>query len=125
ERLVPREDPDISDAIREILEAGGISVRTGAECIRFSRHPKGVAVGLYCDEGVPEVLGSNVLLATGRRPNTDDLGLNAAGVERDEHGYIKVDDDLSTSVDGIWALGDCNGKGAFTHTAYNDFEIVA
>ncbi|MFN7024089.1 MAG: FAD-containing oxidoreductase [Pseudorhizobium sp.] len=125
ERLISREDTDVSDAIREVLEEEGISVRTGAECIRFNRHPKGVAVGLYCNDGDPEVVGSDVLLATGRRPNTDDLGLDIAGIERDERGYIKVNDDLSTSVDGVWALGDCNGNGAFTHTAYNDFEIVA
>ncbi len=125
ERLIPREDPDVSNAIREILDAEGISVRTGAECIRFGRHAKGATVGLSCNEGEPEFVCTDVLLGTGRRPNTDDLGLDAAGVECDERGYIKVDDDLSTSVDGIWALGDCNGKGAFTHTAYNDFEIVA
>ena len=72
-----------------------------------------------------EVVGSHVLLAVGRRPNTDDLGLDKAGVATDERGYIEVDDQLRTSVPGIWALGDCNGRGAFTHTAYNDFEIVA
>ncbi|MET3586997.1 pyruvate/2-oxoglutarate dehydrogenase complex dihydrolipoamide dehydrogenase (E3) component [Pseudorhizobium tarimense] len=125
DRLISREDPEISDAIRGILEKEGVQVRTGAECIRFSRHPQGIAVGLSCSEGAPEVIGSDVLLATGRRPNTDDLGLKAAGVEVDERGYIKVNDDLSTNVPGIYALGDCNGKGAFTHTAYNDFEIVA
>ncbi|WP_262913460.1 FAD-containing oxidoreductase [Rhizobium halophilum] len=125
DRLIGREDPEISDAIREILEAEGIQVRASAECIRFSRHPQGVAVGLSCSDGEPEVIGSDVLLATGRRPNTDDLGLEAAGVEFDDRGYIKVNDNLSTNVEGIWALGDCNGKGAFTHTAYNDFEIVA
>ncbi|HEV7435133.1 MAG TPA: FAD-containing oxidoreductase [Pseudorhizobium sp.] len=125
DRLIGREDPEISDAIREILETEGIQVRTSAECIRFSRRPRGVAVGLSCTDGEPEVIGSDVLLATGRRPNTDDLGLEAAGVEVDDRGYIKVNDYLSTNVEGIWALGDCNGKGAFTHTAYNDFEIVA
>ncbi|MEB2847289.1 FAD-containing oxidoreductase [Rhizobiales bacterium RZME27] len=124
-RLVSREDEDVSDTIRKILEAEGITVRTGAECIRFRRHESGVAVGVNCTEGEPEVIGSDVLLAVGRRPNTDDLGLDKAGVEVDERGYIKVDDDLSTSAEGIWALGDCNGRGAFTHTAYNDFEIVA
>ncbi|MGI2030925.1 FAD-containing oxidoreductase [Rhizobium panacihumi] len=124
-RLVSREDEDVSDAIRDILEAEGITVRTGAECIRFRRQENGVAVGVNCTEGEPEVIGSDVLLAVGRRPNTDDLGLDKAGVERDERGYIKVGDDLSTNVEGIWALGDCNGRGAFTHTAYNDFEIVA
>lgn len=125
DRLIRREDPDVSDAIREILESEGITVRTGADCIRFRRHEEGIAIGLECSEGEPEIIGSDVLLATGRRPNTDDLGLDTAGVELDERGYIKVDDGLSTTVDCIWALGDCNGKGAFTHTAYNDFEIVA
>lgn len=125
DRLIRREDPDVSQAIREILESEGITVRTGAECIRFRRHDEGTSVGVECGEGDPEIIGSDILLATGRRPNTDDLGLETAGVELDERGYIQVDDGLSTNVDGIWALGDCNGKGAFTHTAYNDFEIVA
>lgn len=124
-RLVSREDEDVSDAIRKILEAEGITVRTGAECIRFRAHENGVAVGVNCTQGEPEVIGSDVLLAVGRRPNTDDLGLDKAGVETDARGYITVNDDLSTNVEGIWALGDCNGRGAFTHTAYNDFEIVA
>lgn len=124
-RLVGREDEDISQAIREILEAEGIHIRTGAECIRFRKHEDGVAVGVDCTDGAPEVIGSDVLLAVGRRPNTDDLGLDKAGVELDAKGYIKVGDDLSTNVEGIWAMGDCNGKGAFTHTAYNDFEIIA
>ncbi|CAN7474775.1 FAD-containing oxidoreductase [Neorhizobium sp. LjRoot104] len=124
-RLVGREDEEISQAIREILEAEGIHVRTGAECIRFRKHEDGVAVGVDCTDGAPEVIGSDVLLAVGRRPNTDDLGLDKAGVELDARGYIKVGDDLSTNVAGIWAMGDCNGRGAFTHTAYNDFEIIA
>ncbi len=124
-RLVSREDPDISDMIREILEAEGIHIRTSAECITFEPHPDGVAVGVDCTEGVPEVIGSDVLLAVGRRPNTDDLGLDKAGVALDERGYIKVDNGLATNVAGIYAMGDCNGRGAFTHTAYNDFEIIA
>ena len=125
ERLIAREDPDISDEIREILEAEGIHIRTGAECIRLEPHPEGAAVGVDCTDGPPTIVGSDVLLATGRRPNTDDLGLDKAGVDVDERGYIKVHDDLTTTAKDIWALGDCNGKGAFTHTAYNDFEIVA
>ena len=124
-RLVPREDPEISSAIRAFLEEEGIAVRTDADCIAFHRHPDGVAVSVDCTNGDPEVIGSHVLLAVGRRPNTDDLGLDAAGVAVDARGYIEVDDRLETSVPGIWALGDCNGRGAFTHTAYNDFEIVA
>jgi len=124
-RLVSREDADVSEAIRDVLTAEGVTVRTGAECIAFARHADGIAVRLDCDSGAPEVVASHVLLAVGRRPNTDDLGLDAAGVATDDRGYIVVDDRLATNVPGIWALGDCNGRGAFTHTAYNDFEIVA
>jgi pyruvate/2-oxoglutarate dehydrogenase complex dihydrolipoamide dehydrogenase (E3) component len=124
-RLLPREDEDISAAIQSILEAEGIIVRTGAECIRFARHEQGIAVGVNCALGEPEAVGSHVLLAIGRRPNTDDLGLENAGVDIDARGYIRVNDRLETNVAGIWALGDCNGRGAFTHTAYNDYEIVA
>lgn len=124
-RLVAREDEDVSLAIQQILEAEGIDIRTSAECIAFASHPDGVAVRVDCTEGTPEVIGSHVLLAVGRQPNTDDLGLDRAGVTTDTHGYITVDDQLRTNVPGIWALGDCNGRGAFTHTAYNDFEIVA
>lgn len=124
-RLVAREDEDISEAIREILEREGITVRTGAECISFAPHAQGVSVGVNCANGEPAVIGSQVLLAVGRRPNTGDLGLEKAGVATDARGYITVDDNLTTNVPGIWALGDCNGRGAFTHTAYNDFEIIA
>jgi pyruvate/2-oxoglutarate dehydrogenase complex dihydrolipoamide dehydrogenase (E3) component len=123
-RLIRREDPDVSNAIHEIFEREGIGIRLNATCVRLSRDGDGVAVGVDCREGAPEVRGSHVLLATGRRPNTDDLGLERAGVAVDNHGYIGVDDALRTSVPGIWALGDCNGRGAFTHTSYNDAEIV-
>ena len=124
-RTVHREDPDVSTAISEILEAEGIHLRTKAECIRVARSSDDVLVGVDCKDGPPEIRGSQLLLAVGRRPNTDDLGLDRAGIAQDEQGYIIVDDQLRTNVPGIWALGDCNGKGAFTHTAYNDFEIVA
>ncbi|MGE7139132.1 FAD-containing oxidoreductase [Luteibacter sp. NPDC031894] len=124
-RLVQREDEDTSAEIRAFLEDEGIEVRTGACCIRLGRHAEGVTVGVDCTEGAPEVVGTHVLLAVGRRPNTDDLGLEHAGIETDERGYIKVDDGLATTADGVWAVGDCNGKGAFTHTAWNDYEIVA
>ena len=124
-RLIGREDADVSDAIRDFLEAEGIAVRLAAECIRFAGHPAGATVGVDCETGAPEVTGSHVLLAMGRRPNTDDLGVEAAGLKLDPRGFIPVDEQLRTEVEGIWALGDCNGKGAFTHTAYNDFEIVA
>jgi len=124
-RLIAREDEDVSAAVRTILEGEGIHVRTGAECIRLAPHADGVAVSVDCTSGPPEAIGSDVLLAVGRRPNTDDLGLDKAGIATDGRGYITVDDPLATTVPGLWALGDCNGRGAFTHTAYNDYEIVA
>jgi len=124
-RLVGREDPDVSDAVRDILEKEGLHIRTSAECIRFSKGSPGVRVGVDCMHGDPEILCSDVLLAVGRRPNTDDLGLERASVALDPRGYVMVDESLQTNVTGIWALGDCNGRGAFTHTAYNDYEIVA
>ena len=124
-RLVPREDPDVSDAVRAILEAEGIAIRCSAECIRFAALGPDVEVGVDCQSGEPAVAGSHALVAVGRRPNTDDLGLDAAGVAIDGSGFIVVDDELRTSVPHIWALGDCNGRGAFTHTSYNDYEIVA
>jgi pyruvate/2-oxoglutarate dehydrogenase complex dihydrolipoamide dehydrogenase (E3) component len=123
--LIAREDPDVSEAIRGILEAEGIEVRTSAQCIRLEQHAAGAAVSVDCAEGALVLSGSHVLLAVGRRPNTDDLGLDRAGVVTDARGYVKVDDALATSVPGIWALGDCNGRGAFTHTSWNDYEIVA
>jgi pyruvate/2-oxoglutarate dehydrogenase complex dihydrolipoamide dehydrogenase (E3) component len=125
DRLIKREDPEVSAAVQEILAAEGIHIRVGAECVRLEASGKDVRVHVICRDGEPEILGSHLLLAVGRRPNTDDLGLETAGVKTDGKGYIVVDDELRTSVPGIWALGDCNGKGAFTHTAYNDFEIVA
>jgi pyruvate/2-oxoglutarate dehydrogenase complex dihydrolipoamide dehydrogenase (E3) component len=124
-RLVSREDEDVSQSVKEILEAEGIACRLDAECIRFEPRGADVLVGLDCDRGSREEVGSHVLLAVGRRPNTDDLGLEKAGVETDKHGFIMVDDGLATNVAGVWALGECNGRGAFTHTAFNDFEIVA
>jgi pyruvate/2-oxoglutarate dehydrogenase complex dihydrolipoamide dehydrogenase (E3) component len=123
--LISREDEAVSDAIREALEAEGIKVRLQSECIRFAPRGADIAVGVNSSAGEPEEVGSHVLLAVGRRPNTDDLGLDAAGVETDAHGYIVVDDELRTNVPHIWALGDCNGRGAFTHTSHNDYEIAA
>jgi pyruvate/2-oxoglutarate dehydrogenase complex dihydrolipoamide dehydrogenase (E3) component len=123
-RLIGREDADVSDAVREILENEGVEVRLNAGCIGFAREGDEIVASVDCASGAPKVRGSHVLLAVGRRPNTDDLGLEAAGVAVDARGYIVVDDQLRTSAPGIWALGDCNGKGAFTHTAYNDGEIV-
>jgi pyruvate/2-oxoglutarate dehydrogenase complex dihydrolipoamide dehydrogenase (E3) component len=124
-RLIGREDADVSEAVADILRGEGIALRLNAECIRFAPHDDGIAVGVNCGEGQPEIVGSHVLLAVGRRPNTDDLGLDVVGIATDARGYITVDDGLQTSVPGVYALGDCNGRGAFTHTAYNDFEIVA
>ena len=124
-RLISREDEDISDAIRQILADEGIDIRLDAKCISAHKTADGVQVGLDCTEPRRQVRGSHLLLAVGRIPNTHDLGLDKAGVETDSAGYIKVDDQLRTSVPGIWALGDCNRKGAFTHTSYNDYEIVA
>jgi pyruvate/2-oxoglutarate dehydrogenase complex dihydrolipoamide dehydrogenase (E3) component len=124
-RLISREDADVSDAIREILEAEEIEIRLNAECIRFAARGRDIAVGVNCLTGEPEEVGSHALLAVGRRPNTEDLGLEAAGVAVDPRGFIIVDEALRTSAPNIWALGDCNGRGAFTHTSYNDFEIAA
>ncbi len=122
-RLAPREDEDVSAAVREILAAEGIDIVVDADDVRISKHGKGFE--LTPRAGADAIAGSHLLLAVGRRPNTDDLGLEAAGVQTDARGYIVVDDQLKTNVDHIWAMGDCNGKGAFTHTSYNDFEIVA
>ena len=124
-RLIPREDEDISQAVLEILENEDIEVRLGAECISFDKRGEEIAVNVSCNNEMQESIGTHVLLAVGRVPNTHDLGLDKAGVEQDERGMINVDDELKTNVPGIWAMGECNGKGAFTHTSYNDYEIVA
>jgi pyruvate/2-oxoglutarate dehydrogenase complex dihydrolipoamide dehydrogenase (E3) component len=124
-RLIGREDPDVSDAVGKILAAEDIEIRVGAKCIALETRPGGIRVKVDCLEGSPAIDGSHILLAVGRVPNTDDLGLREAGIETDSRGYIKVDDTLQTSAENVYALGDCNGRGAFTHTAYNDFEIVA
>ena len=124
-RLVGREDEDVSRAIQEFLAAEGIQVHVDAKCLSLKKAADGVSVGLDCREGDPVARGSHVLLAVGRVPNTDDLGLDKAGIKTDARGYIEVDEGLRTTNPRVWALGDCNGKGAFTHTAYNDYEIVA
>ena len=124
-RVVAREDEDVSLAIQDFLRAEGIELRLDAECISAQKEAEGLSVGLSCEEGAPREPGTHVLLAVGRAPNTEDLGLEAAGITTDKRGYIEVDEALRTSNPHVWALGDCNGKGAFTHTAYNDYEIVA
>jgi pyruvate/2-oxoglutarate dehydrogenase complex dihydrolipoamide dehydrogenase (E3) component len=124
-RLIAREDEDVSLAIQDFLQAEGIRLRLNATCISLHKSRNGVDVDVSCVEGSPRESGSHVLLAVGRVPNTEDLGLGRAGIHTDKHGYIEVDESLRTSNPNVWALGDCNGKGAFTHTAYNDYEIVA
>ena len=124
-RLIAREDEDVSQGVQAVLELEGIEVRHDAECFSVSKEGSGVAVNVRCTSGSPKVVGSHLLLAVGRVPNTDDLGLEAAGIETDQRGYIVVDEQLRTTNPNAWALGDCNGKGAFTHTSYNDYEIVA
>jgi pyruvate/2-oxoglutarate dehydrogenase complex dihydrolipoamide dehydrogenase (E3) component len=125
ERLLPHEDPEVSEAVFDILQREGIALHLGAECIELNGQAGDVGVLARCAQPGMEVRGTHLLMATGRRPNTDMLGLDKAGVATDKHGYIIVDDQCRTNVEGIWAMGDCNGKGAFTHTAYNDYEIVA
>lgn len=122
-RLASREDEDVSAAVQEILRAEGIDIVVNADDVRIAKTGNGFE--LAPRDGAPSVRGSHLLLAVGRRPNTDDLDLAAAGVRTDARGYILVDDQLKTNVEHIWAMGDCNGRGAFTHTSYNDFEIVA
>jgi pyruvate/2-oxoglutarate dehydrogenase complex dihydrolipoamide dehydrogenase (E3) component len=123
-RLIAREDEDVSAAVADILRAEGIALALGASDLRLAKRGNDI-VASFDAGGRREVAGSHLLIAVGRRPNTDDLGLETAGVAVNKHGFIEIDDQLRTNVPGIWALGDCNGRGAFTHTAYNDFEIVA
>jgi pyruvate/2-oxoglutarate dehydrogenase complex dihydrolipoamide dehydrogenase (E3) component len=124
-RLIGREDDEVSTAIQEILEGEGIDFRLNAKCLSLTRHGNGIAINVSCEAEPREIAGSHLLLAVGRVPNTADLGLDKAGVATDARGYIQVDDQLRTNVPGIFALGDANGRGAFTHTSYNDYEIVA
>ena len=124
-RLIAREDEAVSVEIQAILEGEGIDIRLNAQCLSVAKHDNGITVDLSCANLSQKVTGSHLLLAVGRVPNTADLGLSEAGITTDERGYILVDDQLRTNVAGIWALGDVNGRGAFTHTSYNDYEIVA
>jgi len=125
ERIIGRDDEDVSAAVKDILEGEGVQFRLQADCIEARATESGVAVRVSCEIGPEEVTGSHLLLAVGRIPNTDDLGLDKAGIECSPRGMINVDDHLSTNSPGIWAMGDVNGRGAFTHTSYNDYEIIA
>ena len=125
DRLISRDDDDVSEAVKEILESEGVEIRLNAECIEVAQRGDQVVVGMECREDPKEVVGSHLLLAVGRTPNTDDLGLDKAGVETDGRGYITVDDQLRSNVPHIWVMGDAHGRGAFTHTSYNDYEIIA
>jgi pyruvate/2-oxoglutarate dehydrogenase complex dihydrolipoamide dehydrogenase (E3) component len=123
-QLLPREDADVSDGIRTILENEGVHFAMGSECLSLAKDGGRIVVGAACGSEQPVIVGSHVLLAVGRRPNTDGLGLDVAGVQTDARGYITVDDQCRTSAEGVWAVGDCNGRGAFTHTSWNDHEVV-
>ncbi len=125
DRVITRDDEDVSEAVQGILENEGVQFRLSAECVAVEKRDAGLSVGVSCDDEPKEIAGSHLLLAVGRVPNTDDLGLDKAGIETDARGYIEVDDQLRTNVEGVWAIGEVNGRGAFTHTSYNDFEIVA
>lgn len=125
DQIIAREDEDVSSGLQRLLEDEGIAFRLNASCISLRKNGHGVAVGVDCTSGAPTVEGSHVLLAVGRRPNTDDLGLDEAGIATGDRGFIRVDDRCRTNVDGVWAIGECNGRGAFTHTSYNDYEVVA
>lgn len=125
DEIIGREDPTTSKTVREILEKEGIKFRLNSKCISASQSGKEITVNIACESGPPVLTGTHLLAATGRRPNSSDLGLEHTDIETNERGYIKTTDVLQTTAEGVWALGDVNGKGAFTHTAYNDFEIVA
>jgi pyruvate/2-oxoglutarate dehydrogenase complex dihydrolipoamide dehydrogenase (E3) component len=125
DRPIAKEDEDVSETVRSVLEAEGVAFRLSATCIGLSVTPTGVSASVDCTDGAPTLDGSHVLVAVGRRPNTDDLGLDAAGIAVDARGFVTVDDQCRTNVPGVWALGECNGRGAFTHTSYNDYEVVA
>ncbi len=124
-RLIAREDEDVSQAVAAFLAKEGVDVQLNAKCLSLAKRGDDIVMALDCEGGKREVVGSHLLIATGRRPNTDDLGLDRAGIKQDARGYIEVDDQLRTNVAGVWALGDCNGRGAFTHTSWNDYEIVS
>jgi len=124
-RLIAREDEDVSQAVADFLKEEGIDVRVGSKVIGVEKQGNSIAVKLDSAGKNSQIVGTHLLVAVGRRPNTDDLGLDKAGIATDARGYVQVDDQLRTNIAGIWAMGDCNGRGAFTHTSWNDFQIVA
>jgi pyruvate/2-oxoglutarate dehydrogenase complex dihydrolipoamide dehydrogenase (E3) component len=124
-RLIAREDADVSQAVAGFLKEEGIDVRVDSKLTAVEMQGNLIAAKIETAGGVSQIVGTHMLVATGRRPNTDDLGLDKAGIATDARGYIVVDDQLRTNISGVWAMGDCNGRGAFTHTSWNDFEIVA
>ena len=124
-RLISREDEDVSQAVTGFLKEEGIDVRVNSEVVGVEKQGNSIVAKAESSGRVSQIAGTHLLVATGRRPNTDDLGLDKAGIGTDARGYILVDDQLRTNISSIWAMGDCNGQGAFTHTSWNDFEIVA
>jgi pyruvate/2-oxoglutarate dehydrogenase complex dihydrolipoamide dehydrogenase (E3) component len=124
-RLISREDQDVSQAVADFLKEEGIDVRVDSKVVGVEKQGNSIAAKIESKGRISQIAGTHMLVATGRRPNTDDLGLDKAGIAKDARGYIQVDDQLRTNISGIWAMGDCNGRGAFTHTSWNDFEIVA
>ncbi len=124
-RLISREDQDVSQAVAGFLEEEGIDVRVSSEIVGVEKQGSSIVAKVQSSGKLSQIAGTHLLVATGRRPNTDDLGLDKEGIATDARGYIHVDDQLRTNISGIWAMGDCNGRGAFTHTSWNDFEIVA
>ncbi len=124
-RLISREDEDVSQAVADFLKEEGIDVRVDSKMVGVVKQGNSIVAKVESGGRISEITGTHMLVATGRRPNTDDLGLDKSGIATDRRGYIQVDDQLRTNISGIWAMGDCNGRGAFTHTSWNDFEIVA
>jgi pyruvate/2-oxoglutarate dehydrogenase complex dihydrolipoamide dehydrogenase (E3) component len=124
-RLISREDEDVSQAVADFLKEEGIDVRVDSKMVGVEKQGNSIVAKVESAGRISEIAGTHLLVATGRQPNTDDLGLEKAGIGKNARGYIQVDDQLRTNISGIWAMGDCNGRGAFTHTSYNDFEIVA
>ncbi|MDQ2927705.1 MAG: FAD-containing oxidoreductase [Pseudomonadota bacterium] len=127
DRLIAREDPEVSREVQAILEREGVAFHFAVKSakVALGENGQGIRIALNAGSTAHELQGSHLLAAVGRKPNTDDLGLDKAGIATDARGYITVDDELRTSADGVWALGDANGRGAFTHTSYNDYQIVA